>query len=64
MRPQSLRRLIPKIQHFIEEQVPPGTMMMLVVYNGLVNIRVPFTDDAGRIVSALDKEIKAPATQA
>ena len=59
MRPQSLRRLIPKIQRFIVEEVPPGTKMMLATYNGLVNIRVPFTDDVDRIVSALGKEIKS-----
>ncbi len=58
MRPQSLRRLIPKIQQFIKEQLPPGTMMMLVAHNGLVNIRVPFTDDVGQILNALDNEIK------
>ena len=59
MRPQSLRRLIPKIQRFVKEQVPPGTQMMLVVHNGLVKVRVPFTDDVGLIVNALDKEIKS-----
>jgi len=54
---QSKRRLIPMLERFLREQVPPGTRVMLAAYDGSVNIRVPFTEDLDLVLQALDEEL-------
>jgi VWFA-related protein len=56
MHSQSLRRLRPRIQDFIRDQVPEGTWLALVSYDGAVDVRVPFTKDRERMIEILETE--------
>lgn len=42
------------LRHFLESEFPPGVQVMLVRYDGHLNIEGGFTDDSAEAVTALD----------
>jgi VWFA-related protein len=45
---------IDHLRSFLESKTPPGLNMMMVSYDGRLQIAVPFTTDVGTMLSALD----------
>lgn len=53
-RTAGLRETIPAVEDLVRDQLPPGCRVMVATYDGMVHVPVPFTEDVGSVVEALE----------
>ena len=58
LRPRDRKLMARNLRAFLDQGLPLGTRLMLITYNGTLEVRQPFTSDPASIFARLDESIR------